>query len=372
MTFGMFTWSELRNRLIGFTKGVALSCAVLMPASAHANSGATLNAFVKFLAQGDYENANFYLQNNLINPESLETGQIFYDIVRNSYWQRLEASTTAITTLYGYLSQIREIDVNAEFACTNRLGEREESKCRLLHDLVTGKPARVIAFFADLGLDLNRTFADRPPATFDVIDRFGYAYTVADIQLLSQKGMAFGDEIYDPVILAAFREYRYRDKTSYQQQDMIRPAPRLPSNYLSIQQFNFMDVLALALGNPVERNNRPIEESSRDDTLCQYITYVASQMAPSFDYLQFILLDREEFRAALIGVRKRQGNRTYEPFPSSCVALMSGMAQNHGRLNEVIEMFGARGDVDTARWLVSLKAPQAAQGIQPLPGQISK
>lgn len=375
MTYGSLTWSGLQNRVSRVARAAAVSLAIFAPTCLTAETNSTLNAFVQFLARGDYDNANFYLQNNLVQPENLETSQIFYDILRNSYWQRLEASTTPILTLHGYLSQIREIDINSDFACTNRLGDRENSRCRLLHDLVTGKPARVIGFFADLGLDLNRTFPDRPPATYDVIDRLGHVYTIADIQLLSQKGMIFGDEVYDPVILAAFREYDYRSSTSYQQQDMTRPAPRMPANYLSIQQFNFMDILALALGNPVERRNRPIQESARDDTLCQYITYVASQMSPSFDYLRFILLDRETFRASQIGVRKRQGSATYEPFPASCVALMSGMAQNHGRLNDVIEMFGARGDVDTARWLVSLQAPRAAQGTQVVPtqpGQISK
>lgn len=350
---------KLRRRFVSCVTAICIAVPGFV-GMAQADENATRAAFVNFLANGDYNNANFYLQNNLVRPGDLNTAQIFYDILHTRYWSRLRSSTTPITTLYGYLSQIDAVDINTNFRCRESGSSRSNARCRLLHDLVTGQPASVIAFFADLGLDLNRTFEDRPPATYDVIDRLGLSYSIADIQLLSQKGMVFGDEAYNPVNLAGYREFNYDRGAAYQRQTISRTAPKMPHNYLSVPQFNFMDALTVALGNPVSRN-RPVQASIRDDTLCQYITYVAAQMAPSFDYLQFVLANREEFRAALIGVRKRKGNDPYSPFPPSCVNLMAGMAQNHTRLNDVIQMFGARGDVETARWLLSLKAPQAVQ-----------
>ena len=343
--------------------GTALVVAAAAPAGARDDT--TEEAFVSFLARGDYANANFYLQNSLINPELLDTGQIFYDALHSQYWSRLTSSGQQISNLHAYLTQLKPFDINAEFAC----GYDNKQRCTLLHDLVVGTPAGVIGFFADLGLDLNKVFSERPPATYDIVDRLGVSYSIADIQLLSQKGMVFGDEIYDPVNLAALREGD-NDAIANGSDRYSRQAPQMPHNYLSIQQLNFMDALAIALGNPL-RQHQNVESSARDSALCQYITFVAPQMSPSFDYLRFVLGNRETFRASQIGVRKRSGNRTYEPFPAPCVELIAGMTRNHGQLNDVVAVFGARGDVETARWLLSLQAsnlsPAAVQ--TPPPGQ---
>jgi len=336
---------------------------IALPGAGYATDDSTEEAFVNFLAKGDYTNANFYLQNNLINPARLDAGQVFYDAIHSQYWQRLTSSSQPIITLHNYLSELQPFDINSEFDCSAYVGD--EARCTLLHDLVVGTPAGVIAFFADLGLDLNKTFPHRPPATYDVIDRLGASYSIGDIQLLSQKGMVFGDETYDPVNLAAFREHGSKAGVRGRGQTYVRNAPKMPHNYLSIQQLNFMDALAIALGNPLS-SSRHVQASARDSALCQYITFVAPQMAPSFDYLRFVLGNRETFRASQIGVRKRSGNSTYEPFPAPCVALIAGMAQNHGSLNDVVALFGARGDVEMARWLLSLKAPPTEQVAPPV------
>ncbi|SMC47175.1 hypothetical protein [Primorskyibacter flagellatus] len=350
-------YTALKRSCCVFAWGIASA----LPSQGAANDESTERAFVEFLTRADYENANFYLQNGLVTPERLDTGAIFYNIIHAAYWQQLTSKTQAITTLHGYLQALKPFDMDQEVTC-GQYGNDSQT-CVLLHDLVTGAPANVIAVFADLGLDLNKLYPGRPPATYDVIDRLGAQYSISDIQILSQKGMIFGDEPYDPATLAAHREHNNTMRIQPVRNVAARRPPQMPHNYLSIPQFNFMDALAVALGNPW--SSAQVESSARDDALCRYITFLAPQMTPSFDYLRFVLGNKNEFRAAQIGERKRSGNRTYEPFPASCVALIEGMAQNHGNLTDVIALFGARGDVEMARWLLSLQAPQPIPAQEP-------
>lgn len=316
----------------------------------------TQTAFVNFLAQGDYNNANFYLQNGLINPETLDTAQVFYDILHTRYWQNLNGPSQPVAVLHDYLSKLKPFDINQEMQCqSNR--RQMTSRCTLLNDLAASKSAVTLTFFADLGLDLNKTFPKRTAATFDVINRLGTSFSLADIQMLSGKGMVFGDEVYEPVALAS--HYEIGNPVSLNRNAAQRRGLQMPDNYLSLNQLNFMDVLIVALGNQQQYGRTP-EASARDSLLCQYVTFVAAQMRPSFDYLGFVLSNRETFRAAQIGERQRARNAIYEPFPPACVALVAGMAQNHARINDVMSLFAARGDVETASWLLSLKAPATA------------
>ncbi|WP_224825987.1 hypothetical protein [Cognatishimia sp. MH4019] len=316
----------------------------------------TQQAFKNFLAQGDYNNANFYLQNGLINPEQLDTGQMFYDILHAQYWQTLNGPNQKVAVLHDYLGKLKAFDINQEMTCDWRNG-RVQSRCTLLNDLAASKSAVTLAFFADLRLDLNKTFPKRTAATFDVIHRLGTSFSLADIQMLSQKGMIFGDEVYEPVALAA--HYEINNTVSLHRNVPRGQSLQMPDNYLSLNQLNFMDVLIVALGNQ-QGYRQTSEASARDALLCQYVTFVAAQMRPSFDYLGFVLLKRDTFRAAQIGERVRARNAIYEPFPPACVSLIAGMAQNHARINDVMSLFAARGDVETASWLLSLKAPATA------------
>ena len=345
----------------GLTSALAVTASLVAfstGALSQTQANATEDAFVNFLAQGDYQNANFYLQNGLVDPSKLDTGQIFYDIVHARYWRTLEGPSQPVAVLHDYLSKLRAFDINEEMRCDNSSG-RNEATCTFVNDLAAGKSAEVLAFFADLGLDLNRVFSNRPSASFDVINRLGSQFSLADIQMLSQKGMVFGDELFEPAALAA--HYGYSNPHALHNNVGRSRSLTMPDNYLSLTHLNFMDALVVALGNQYQRP-QSVEASARDSLLCQYVTFVASQMRPSFDYLTFVLANRGTFRAAQIGERQRAGNSTYEPFPPACVALVAGMAQNHARLNDVIALFGARGDVETARWLLSLKAPATASG----------
>ncbi len=345
----------LSGALLAF---IGTATLVLLATTAHAQveKDQTQTAFVNFLAQGDYTNANFYLQNGLINPEALDTGQVFYDILHTRYWNALEGPNQQVSVLHDYLSKLQAFDINKEMQCQGQRG-RMESRCTLLNDLAASKSAATLSFFADLGLDLNKTHPQRTAATFDVINRLGTGFSLADIQMLSQKGMVFGDEVFEPVALAA--HYEYGNPITLHQNTRQSRTLRMPDNYLSLNQLNFMDVLIIALGNQHNHRQSP-QASARDALLCQYVTFVAAQMRPSFDYLGFVLSNRDTFRAAQIGERQRARNAIYEPFPPACVSLIAGMAQNHGRINDVMSLFAARGDVETASWLLSLKAPATA------------
>ena len=325
-----------------------------------ANDDKTVSAFSQFIANQDFSSANFYLSSGLIDPAQLDTGQIFYDIYQAIYWNRKAGALPEVSTLYNYLASLRPIDLNARYRC--KRNRSEFASCALLNDIATGMPVAVFKFFAERGMDLNRTFEDLVPATYDIIDRLGIVYSLNDIQLLSSYGMAFGDEHYSPVKLAAFREYRYEQINPV----LDRPNVVMPHNYLSLSNLNFMDVLAIALANPTKSSSRS-RSSLRDQSLCQYVIFAAGSFQPSFDYLRFVLEHRENFRADQIGVRVRDGSNTADPFPAPCIALIGGMAQNHARLDEVVSYFGAQGDVSTARWLLSLKAPTAQSPVTQSP-----
>ncbi|MEM8651747.1 MAG: hypothetical protein AAGF54_14530 [Pseudomonadota bacterium] len=314
----------------------------------------TITAFKEFVANKDFNSANFYFSSGLINPATLDTSQIFYDIYHRVHWRQRAAALPEITTLFAYLNQIRTIDLNRPFNCTRQDSRREIRKCWLVNDLSTGMPISVFKFFRERGLELNAVHKGFVPATYDIIDRFGLVYSLADIQALSWLGMAFGDELYDSVELAAHRERSY----SYGNVAVVnRPTLRMPHNYLSIPKFNFLDALVVALANG-DNSRSDVRESIRDDSLCQYVVFAAGSFRPSFDYLRYVLENRANFRAGRIGERKRSGNTTIDPFPASCVSLIAGMAQNHGQLDAVVSFFGAKGDVETARWLLSMRPAQ--------------
>lgn len=359
------------GKMFGIRFFAAIWCAILASlfcSQIFANDAQTKSVFSEFLAKQDYTSANFYLSSGLIDGAQLETGQIFYDIYRAVYWKRRAGSLNEVATLYNYLGRLRPIDLNARYKC-NKRNNSDGQSCALLNDIASGMPVAVFNFFARRGMDLNRVYEDLVPATYDIIDRLGTVYSLADIQTLSNLGMAFGDEQYSSVRLAALREYRF----TYNNDPVVSgSAVEMPHDYLSIPYFNFMDALAIALANKAGGTSKA-RNSLRDQSLCQYIVYAASSFQPSFDYLRFILEKRNDFRADKIGVRVRDGNTTADPFPASCVALMGGMAQNHARLDEVVSYFGAQGDVSTARWLLSLKspfeqdnpAPQSQETVQP-------
>lgn len=341
----------------------------LAATAALANDDKTVSAFTNFLAKQDYNNANFYLQSALIDPSQLETGQIFYDLYRRVYWKRQASGLSEANVLYEYLKKLRPFDLNAIFSCKTKY-QSDKKRCTLLNDLSNGMPVPVFAFFAQRGLDLNRTFDSILPASFDIIDRIGTSYSLADIQTLSRLGMVFGDETYSSAMLAAHREVGSHYGIDLDDQIEGRHQSVMPQNYLSIPRLNFMDVLVIALANRTRDSGRgaKAKASLRDTLLCQYITFSSRSFRPSFDYLRFVLENRTAFRASQIGVRIRDGNTTAEPFAAACVQLVAGMARNHTRLDDVVSYFGAQGDVDTARWLLALRQPGPPPVVSSGPG----
>ncbi len=354
---------------IARTIATAAIAACLWAAPAMANDSKTVDAFRTFLTQQDYDSANFYLQSGLIDPSRLQTGQLFYRIWRDAFWARRADGLVGLDAVYNYLQRLRPFDLNEPFDC-RRPYEDERRDCTILNDISTGMPVSVFAYFAQRGLDLNRDHPNTLPATYDIVDRLGIDYTIADIQALGALGMQFGDETYSTILLASHRDADgYR--SDYGWAVTSRDTPHLPANYLSIPSFNFMDALVVALANDVSgrSNGRSAKGTVRDTSLCQYVTYASQTFRPSFDYLRYLLESRDTFRADRIGVRERDGNQVSDAFPAPCVNLVAGMARNHARLNDVVSHFGALGDVETARWLLALRPAPApvAQAPQPEP-----
>ncbi len=325
---------------------------------AKSNDAPTVAAFTNFLANGDYKNANFYLQSGLIRGGNVNTGQIFYDIYHKVYRERKARALPHLATLYDYLSRLRPFDLNARYKCDSA---REQTKlCVLVNDLALGMPIAVFQFFTKRGLELNRTFDGILPATFDVVDQLGMTYSLTDISALSQLGMAFGSDNFEPVRLANYAHH----SDGYSRKHKFARQLTMPHNYLSINSFNFMDILIVAIANDVSHGSKA-RMSLRSNLLCQYVVHAARSYRPSFDYLRYVLANRQSFRASEIGKRIKVRNSTAEPFPSACVALVAGMAQNHGRLDRVVSYFGAQGDVDTARWLLALRSAVAPRQATP-------
>lgn len=318
-----------------FRVGAAiLSCAFLaQPALAQPG----LSAFRGFIAAGEYDDANFYLANGYVTAADLDTSALFYSLLHEQYIDALTRNGRAIDTLYNYLAAIAPIDLNRRFDCN------DGGTCLLVNDLMHGARPAEMAWFVARGLDLNKREADLPAATIPAMIRFGAGYSLADINWMSTNGMVLGDESYPIEELVSYRDGALR---SYPYE------LELPDNYLNLGDQNFLDLLVVLLATDTGANSR--SEARRHDTLCSFISYAASAYTPSFDYLEHVLQSVDSFRGSFIGHQVQGDGGVYMPFPTACVSLLQAMAVSHARLNEVMDRFAANGDVETARWLLSL------------------
>ena len=299
----------------------------------------TATAFRNFVMSGNYDNANFYLTNKLIEAKDIDTSQLFFDVLMEKYATDLNANAGKIDKLYNFLTALVPIDLNRQMRCGY---PGQERYCMLAGNLLTGARRDAIAYFVERGLDLNRQVAGIVPATVPMILRLGVNYSIDDLNFFVSKGMVLGDELYPVQDLAS-----YLDTGLYNQQ------LRMPDNYLTLQDQNLLDVLVIALGTRTHGQN--FQESAHKKTLCDFIAYAAPSFTPSFDYLSYVLETNEQFRGSNIGKMERESRSIYEPFPASCVTLIRNMAASHARVDKVISQFAGKGDVDTANWLIGIK-----------------
>jgi hypothetical protein len=300
----------------------------------------SIAAFSKFVEAGNYQDANFYLTNNLIAPAEIDTSQLFFSVVMKQFSNDLQKSAGQIDVLYKYLNEIQAIDLNRQVNCGG--GYNETSICLFVNNMLTGADRNAINYFVERGMNLNQRVPGIVPSTVPLFLRLGTKYSLDDVNFFVSKGLVLGDELYPISELASYRDrYLYSDQL------------QMPDNYLSLSDQNFLDLLVVALGTRTDDDDP--HQSVRRKNLCDFITYAAPSFTPSFDYLLYILNSVNDFRGANIGQMKRYSNNFFQPFPPSCVSLIQSMAASHSHLDTVISRFAGSEDVDTARWLISIR-----------------
>lgn len=314
--------------------------AILTVSVPSARAADNTEAFKSFVANGAYDNADFYLKNKLVDPKTLDTSQIFFDVFTGKYARNVTQNAAQIDKLYTYLNAIAPLDLNKTMACQQN---SQPASCLLVDYLFTGAPRPAIAYFVDRGLDLNKTIPSLAPATVPMALRLGVVYSVTDLNYFVSKGMVLGDELYPIQDLASYRD------------DFLRGGQlNMPVDYLSMGDLNLLDMLVIALGTQTGAYNA--QESLRARNLCEFIAYAAPSFTPSFDYLRYLLQADENFRGKNVGQMQRYGNDIFQPFPTSCVSLIRNMAASHQQLDDVISQFAGAQDIDTANWLISIKS----------------
>lgn len=332
--------------------GAISACLVIGATPAGAQNSDAVGAFNNFVLAGQYEQASFYIQNNLITADQVDSTQLFYNSFMKNFASQPAAKTAEIDALYSYLNAFEPIDLNQPVTC----GYNGEFQCLFASDLMTGAPLATIGYFVERGMDLNIRVPGILPPSVPLLTRLGAVYSVADLNTLTAAGLVLGDELYPMAELA-----------SYQDSGLYNQRLTLPDNYLTMSDQNLLDVAVVALGTRLGSLNQP-QQSARRKTLCEFVAYAAPSFQPSYDYLDYLLRSVEEFRGKSVGILDRAGsNVAYEPFPAACVTLIQSMAIGHAKLDTVISRFAGSGDVETAQWLISIKQQAAPAQAQATP-----
>nr|WP_321460711.1 hypothetical protein [uncultured Cohaesibacter sp.] len=304
-----------------------------------------LAAFTSFVETKNFTQANFYLRQGYVRQEDLDTSEIYFHMAV----KKLNDEVLALPQIFQYLNALKPIDLNRQFMCRRPGSDKYDTPCYLLNQLARGHSVALFQFYAQRGLNLNAVYENKVPAPFLIVNRLGSKmYSLANINQLTALGMVFGDELYDPSVLA--------------DPDMRKIV--LPLDTGSVTSFHFMDMLAISLGNVNEddygRYHRfeldALALSRRDELICSFISHTAQKFAPSFDYLSYLMDLRENFRAKNLTAKPDPDGRVYyRPFPNACVQLVSALARSHPHLEVMVSQFAAKGDVETAQWLLSFQ-----------------
>lgn len=325
--------------------GIVISAVLLFAAGdGSAQSSDPEQAFRAFLSDANYGDADFYIKNDLIDPAELDTGQIFFDVLMDKYASNIAGNARQIDKLYTYLNGLHRVELNRPVSCQVNY---TAGICFIGNSILTGGPISFARYLVERGLDLNYQGEGMVSATVPLLVRLGTVYSVGDLTALTKMGLVIGDESYPVTVLS-----QYQDPYLYQSQLEI------PGEYTASDDFNLLDFAVIALGSKISTYGAA--NASHDDSLCRFVAYAAPSYRPSFDYLQYLLKAKQNFRGSLIGKTERSDRTTYQTFPSSCVSLIQSMAASHAQLAEVASRFAVEKDVATARWLMSLKKPAPA------------
>ena len=327
-----------------FLSGLFFLCVLLSFSNPSRSSSQHLSAFTQFVASGNFQQANFYLRQGYVQREDIDSSKIYFRIIVKD----ITSEIALRPQVYEYLKAINPIDLNQRFMCRRSVHSDYEIPCYLVNLLAHGSPIAKFHFFAQRGLNLNGVFPDAVPAPFILINRLGTElYSLANVNQLTSLGLIMGDEVYDPSLL---KDRNLRNVV-------------LPLDTGAVTSFHFMDVLTISLANVNEnRSNRyynlgldDLGLSRRDELMCSFISHSAQKFAPSFDYLSYLMDRRVSFRAKNLRAAPSNRNVYFRAFPHACVQLVSALARSHPRLEEMVSQFAAKGDVQTAQWLLTFQ-----------------
>lgn len=295
-------------------------------------------AFVNLVKSQSFDQANYYISRGYITPEDINSAQIISDVANDLDW-KIQANTDTFAKLITYLGSVAPIDLNTLVSC------RSDYRCSFASRLVeTGQPLPVIQYFVGLGLDLNKRFPGLAPVEVMLLAHLGSVYSIADLNSFAQLGLGLGSAPV-PVGDLGGITYSMFEQNRYQ----------MPENYLLLPNFNLMDLIVLTLGS-LDGHDGPTM-SAKSQVLCDFVIYAAQSYAPSFDYLDYLLRNRDEFRAANVGIASERSRSVFFPFPQGCITLVRSMAANHIRLVDIMDRFAVQGDVATAEWLLAATQP---------------
>ena len=320
-----------------------------------------MKAFEGFIVSGDLKSAHFYLENNLLPPEKIETSRLFVEAVFKSNSGNGGTAPFAmkqlpsIELLYNYLGAIQPIDLNGLHRC-NRVGANlnNDYVCNLATFLFSiGASPTAFDFFQQRGMNTQSFSKDTLPPIVVLISKLGVDYGLTELNWFANNGAPLGAETYSADQLGAWGGLIQRGYRSV-----------LPADKPATSAYNFTDILTLSLANS---NYRRRDLNRHRDFLCRYIAHVASQNPPSFDHFSYLLLNVDEFRASKIGQASHPsqwGAVNRAVFPHSCRVLLEAMGRSSKKLDAMITHFSGAADLETAQWLVSLKQSKGDSNAQ--------
>lgn len=335
--------------------------ATLMFSNAYAQEKEPLAAFENFVVSGDLKAAHFYLQNNLLKQEDIETSRLFVEAIflsnsRQSAGQPFSTQhLPSIDLLYNYLNAIRPIDLNGLHRC-GIIGVSLDGQyvCNLSSFLFNaGSSQQVFDFFLKRGMNMKAFSTDTLPPVVVFVGQLGVRYSLKDLNWFAEHGAPLGPESYTHDQLKNWGGLITRGYLT-----------AFPSDKPESSLFNFLDLLSLSIVNTKLKGR---ELNQHRDFLCRYVAHVSGQIAPTFDHFSYLLRNVDSFRGDRIGQASHPsqwGNVNRAVFPHSCRLLVEAMARSSLKLDAMINLFGANADLQTAQWLVSLKQNGGTKDVQ--------
>lgn len=106
--------------------------------------------FVDALKEGNYEQANFYVQQAYITQSDIRPEEVLFDIIDDEYDWKIAENANAIDSLIAYLTHFGAFDLNRAIPCESN------EPCGFAYHLITNAvPTANMDRFVQLGLDLN-------------------------------------------------------------------------------------------------------------------------------------------------------------------------------------------------------------------------